>query len=40
MLMHDDWVAGAAVDEPLLLILLGERAAAGLVHDGAEEAGG
>ena len=26
--MHDDWVAGAAVDEPLLLILLGERAAA------------
>ena len=28
MLMHDDRVAGAAVDEPLLLILLGERAAA------------
>ena len=26
--MHDDRVAGAAVDEPLLLILLGERAAA------------
>jgi len=28
MLMHDDRGAGAAVDEPLLLILLGERAAA------------
>jgi hypothetical protein len=28
MLMPDDRVAGAAVDEPLLLILLGERAAA------------
>jgi len=28
MLMHDDHIAGAAVDEPLLLILLGERAAA------------
>ena len=26
--MGDDCVAGAAVDEPLLLILLGERAAA------------
>lgn len=26
--MHGDRVAGAAVDEPLLLILLGERAAA------------
>ena len=26
--MHDDRVAGAAVDEPLLLILLGERAVA------------
>ena len=26
--MHDDRVASAAVDEPLLLILLGERAAA------------
>ena len=26
--MPDDRVAGAAVDEPLLLILLGERAAA------------
>ena len=27
-MMHDDRVAGAAVDEPWLLILLGERAAA------------
>ena len=27
-MMGDDWVAGAAVDEPWLLILLGERAAA------------
>ncbi len=26
--MHDDRLASAAVDEPLLLILLGERAAA------------
>jgi hypothetical protein len=28
MMMGDDCVAGAAVDEPWLLILLGERAAA------------
>lgn len=28
MMMPDDQVAGVAVDEPLLLILLGERAAA------------
>jgi len=33
MLMHDDRVAGAAVDEPLLLILLGERAAAARLEE-------
>ncbi len=31
--MHDDRVAGAAVDEPLLLILLGERAAAARLEE-------
>ena len=31
--MHDDRVAGAAVDEPLLLILLGERAAAACLEE-------
>ena len=33
MLMHDDHIAGAAVDEPLLLILLGERAAAACLEE-------
>jgi hypothetical protein len=33
MLMHDDRVAGAAVDEPWLLILLGERAAAACLEE-------
>ncbi len=31
--MHDDRVAGTAVDEPLLLILLGERAAAARLEE-------
>lgn len=31
--MHDDRVAGAAVEEPLLLILLGERAAAARLEE-------
>ena len=31
--MHDDRVAGAAVDEPWLLILLGERAAAARLEE-------
>ena len=31
--MHDDRGAGAAVDEPLLLILLGERAAAARLEE-------
>lgn len=31
--MHDDRVADAAVDEPLLLILLGERAAAARLEE-------
>lgn len=31
--MHDDRGAGAAVDEPLLLILLGERAAAACLEE-------
>ena len=31
--MHDDRLASAAVDEPLLLILLGERAAAARLEE-------
>ncbi len=31
--MHDDRLASAAVDEPLLLILLGERAAAACLEE-------